>query len=144
MSRDFQALGYPLATATTPCGSRHHLVEVYPHPALLVLVDADRRVPYKVSKSNTYWKNTSVQERIRNLLGVFQMIQETLHQIIPAANVHLPQVDEVPSLAYLKRFEDALDALICGWVGIEYLNGNARPVGDDTAAIWLPMERMEC
>ena len=43
--------------------------------------------------------------------------------------------------AGLKRFEDALDALICAWVGIDYLAGRARPYGDTSAAVWTSVGR---
>ena len=42
--------------------------------------------------------------------------------------------------ATLKRFDDAIHALICCWVGTLYAEGNARPLGDDTAAIWCPLQ----
>ena len=34
--------------------------------------------------------------------------------------------------------EDALDALIGGWVGIKYLEGDCTAYGDESAAIWIP------
>jgi predicted RNase H-like nuclease len=43
--------------------------------------------------------------------------------------------------AKLKRYEDAIDALICCWVGTLYAEGNARPMGDDTTAIWCPLRQ---
>lgn len=61
------------------------------------------------------------------------------------------QIEEVPAVldevaddahdfrgARLKRYEDAIDALVCGWVGIRYLAGDAVGHGDATAAIWCP------
>jgi hypothetical protein len=44
----------------------------------------------------------------------------------------------VKTLSSLRRFEDAIDALIWAWVGVGYPEGNARPGGDKTAAIWCP------
>jgi predicted RNase H-like nuclease len=47
----FIAEGFTLATAPTAATlptTSHHLVEVYPHPALLTLVDSTYRVEYKV------------------------------------------------------------------------------------------------
>ena len=41
--------------------------------------------------------------------------------------------------AKLKRYEDAIDALICCWVGTLYAEVNARPLGDNTAAIWCSL-----
>ncbi len=34
----------------------------------------------------------------------------------------------------MKRYEDALDAIVCAWVGIEFLRECAYPLGDETAA----------
>jgi len=39
-----------------------------------------------------------------------------------------------------KRYEDALDALVCTWVGVEHLEVNTVPLGDETAAIWCPRD----
>jgi predicted RNase H-like nuclease len=43
----------------------------------------------------------------------------------------------IRSFAELKRYEDGLDALLCAWVGIKYLDGDVVAYGDDTAAIWV-------
>ena len=50
----------------------------------------------------------------------------------------LPTPAAVPSLSSLKRYEDALDALVCGWVAAQFVQGNAMPYGDATAAVWVP------
>ena len=50
--------------------------------------------------------------------------------LIPAIPIDGP-------LAALKRWEDAVDALVAAWVGIRYLEGTAEPYGDATAAIWI-------
>lgn len=36
----------------------------------------------------------------------------------------------------LKRYEDALYALVCGWIGIEYLARRCSAFGDTSAVIW--------
>jgi predicted RNase H-like nuclease len=53
---DLDKAGYPLATCSD-AGNRsgHRTIEVYPHPALLILLNRFYRVPYKVSKSSKYW-----------------------------------------------------------------------------------------
>jgi len=60
-------LGYPLATASTPAGTCPALIEVYPHPALIHLLDCDFRIPYKVAKTTRYWRDATRQERIARL-----------------------------------------------------------------------------
>ena len=37
-----------------------------------------------------------------------------------------------------KQREDALDALICAWVGACMVDHEALGCGDDDAAIWIP------
>ena len=37
-----------------------------------------------------------------------------------------------------KVYEDGLDAVVCAWVGSEYVEARAEPFGDAKAAIWVP------
>jgi predicted RNase H-like nuclease len=138
LSRRFMDEGFPIATASTEAGAMPRLLEVYPHPALLTLLNRDQRLPYKVSKSSRYWPGESVPQRIANLLLEFANIQYGLTRHIDDIPISLPQPEEVKTLAALKPYEDALDALICCWVGAEYLAGNAYPLGDKSAAVWCP------
>jgi len=138
VSASFLSLGFQLATSRTPLGSLGHLVEVYPHPALLALLDVECRVKYKVAKSSKYWKGTSVKLRISNLLKEFRRILAALEMHIAAIPLTIPDEGSITTLAELKRYEDALDALVCAWVGIKYLEKKAVSYGDDTCAIWIP------
>ncbi len=136
---DFAALGYPLHTSgseqATPA-----LIEVYPHVALLALLNRNYRVPYKVSRSGQYWKaeQLSRTERIERLLDQFREIKTGLDAHIRGIPEFIPEPSEVTTLASLKPVEDMLDGLICAWVGIEYLEGRTVGLGDHTAAIWIP------
>ncbi len=132
-------LGYPLAT-TTPCEATPALIEVYPHPALLALLRAAYRVPYKASKAGRYWPTVPPSERRRRLVETWDEILRALSDTISGADLPLPTADEAVILrtSGLKRYEDALDALVCGWVGVQYLAGLCTAFGDDTAAIWTP------
>ena len=140
LSNDFAAAGYTLATTETPKCSTPHLIEVYPHPALLSLLKCGRRVPYKVSKSIRYWRDLDISRRIEALLRKFQKIYSALSRILGKLPFVLPPPDNILYLSHLKPYEDVLDSLICAWVGIEYLNGRAIPLGDGTAAIWCPKD----
>ena len=136
---DFAALGYPLHTS----GSDHAapaLIEVYPHVALLALLDRNYRVPYKVSRSGRYWKGEKLtrRERIERLLEQFQAIKDGLDEHISGIPDFIPEPSEVTTLATLKQVEDMLDGLICAWIGIEHLEGRTVGLGDHTAAIWVP------
>jgi predicted RNase H-like nuclease len=135
---DAENLGYPLATAATPAGQTPALLEVYPHPALLRLLDARYRLPYKVANRRKYWPDATPAERLARLLQRLDEILGALRRAVGGVLLDVPSLAEIASAASLKAIEDALDALICGWVGIRYLAGRCRAYGDDTAAIWIP------
>ena len=130
-------LGYPLAVNRADNAALEYpaSIEVYPHPALLCLLNRNCRLPYKVSKSRRYWPGTTAGERVGNLLARFRQIHAGLTRVIDGIPDFLPADG---SLNSLKRYEDALDALVCAWVGARYLAGCATAYGDHTAAIWVP------
>ena len=138
LSQDLVAAGFPIATTVTVAAAPRHLVEVYPHPALLSLLSRDYRIPYKVSKARRYWPSAPRTQRIHSLLEEFGTIRDALSAGFGPLGVPLPVPANVRTLAELKRYEDALDALVCAWVGVQYLGGATVPLGDDTAAIWCP------
>ncbi|MCB1416911.1 MAG: DUF429 domain-containing protein, partial [Nitratireductor sp.] len=112
---------------------------VYPHPALLSLLKLNERAKYKVSRSLSYWPEAGMDERIRNLIAMHKKIRAALSERFDGLNDLIP-IPRVESLSQLKKYEDALDALICAWVGVEYLAGKTVPLGDRTAAIWCPAD----
>jgi predicted RNase H-like nuclease len=135
------AVGFPLATQSTPSGTPQRLIEVYPHPALLALLPLETyRVAYEVSKSHRYWPSDPVTQRIDHLLQAFNTILTGLQQHIDSLPSLLPSRSTITSLSSLKQYEDALDALVCAWVGIQYLTRSAKAYGNSAAAIWLPDE----
>ena len=140
ISDSLSAAGYELATTATLSPGDRQFLEVYPHPALLSLLRRPRRVPYKVSKSSRYWPGEPVPGRIRNLLVEFTAIRDALAHVFDGLSLGLPDPGTVKSLLVLKRLEDALDALVCAWVGVEYLAGRTVPLGNDDAAIWCPAD----
>jgi predicted RNase H-like nuclease len=134
---DFQRCGFPLATRrANPPG--HALIETYPHPALLSLMKAPRRVKYKVAKSKKYWPKLSLSDRSAKIAG---MLQEILAELSKAISGIKPP-ENTKQLSGLKPMEDQVDALVCAWVGIQVIEGNATAVGDDEAAIWLPADAL--
>jgi len=138
LSRKFEVEGYAIATTSDCSGTRSRLVEVYPHPALLKLLRCSYRVQYKVSKTNRYWPSTSKSERVENLLSKFVAIRDALEGVFGGIDLPLPKPGSVKSLSALKRYEDALDALVCAWVGTQYIDQKAVAFGDKSAAIWCP------
>jgi predicted RNase H-like nuclease len=117
-------------------------IEVFPHPALLVLLDRTYRVPYKVGKSSRYWKGATVAERIVNLMAEFDQIERGLNRVFGDTHIPLPTPGEVATLSSLKRYEDCLDALVAAWVGSNFVDGTAMAYGDENAAIWVPVPRL--
>lgn len=73
--------------------------------------------------------------------GTHKPSAEVWRDLLARLRAHL-EADLVLSgarpFARLKRHEDALDALICAWVGVQYLAGSIRAFGDEDAAIWTP------
>lgn len=130
--------GFPLATKSTIAPAVPRLVEVYPHPALLSLLEGNYRVMYKCAKARKYWPGVSVAARAQKLLAEYANILARLRLYIRQIPDFLPTPEQVSTVALLKRFEDAVDALVCGWVGMRYLSGQIECYGDDTAAIWTP------
>lgn len=114
------------------------LLEVYPHPALVELMRAEKRLPYKHGKTRNYWPTENPADRRNKLFETWRAIVACLDQEIPGASdvLRLPP-SEAPSWR-LKAFEDMLDAVICAWVGICVFEGTAVPFGDETSAIWIP------
>lgn len=139
LTQRFHAAGFEVATCSTAPGTPGKLLEVYPHPALLALLRVGMRVRYKVSKSPTFWPGKTAPERIELLLAEFHAILNGLAAHIDGISLQLPRAQDVKSLTSLKRYEDAIDALVCCWVGCQYLDGQAVAFGDDTSAIWCPI-----
>jgi predicted RNase H-like nuclease len=135
MRSAFDGEGYPLQTAA-PAGSG--LIEVYPHPALIELMSAVRRLPYKAGKSAKYWPGRPAAGRRSLLLAQWRDIVVQLDRRMQgvAARLSLPAPDA--SGVALKAYEDALDAVVCGWIGTCVIEGRATALGDSDSAIWIP------
>jgi predicted RNase H-like nuclease len=138
ITRGFESVNFRVATNVTPPGTLQRLVEVYPHPALLALLQRGYRVPYKIAKSKSYWKESSIAQRISKLLSELGAIHAALEANFGELSIPLPKDSMVSQLTGLKRYEDALDALVCAWVGVRYVTGSALAFGDETAAVWCP------
>lgn len=131
-------VGYPLATAETSPGNAPAALEVYPHAAIVRFLGLHKRLKYKVARAAKLWPGTSVEERIAHLLDGFETVWRMIATRVESVDLPLPSPSDVSTLAALKPYEDALDALVCACVGITYLDGRAEALGDDTAAIWVP------
>lgn len=130
----FVRRGFTLATGARR-GPRE-LAEVYPHAAVLALLGSAYRVPYKAARARRYWPDAAPGERRERVWRAWRRIRSALRRRI--AGIALPLPRAPPPGGRMKRYEDALDAVVCAWVGIELLEGRARAFGDGEAAIWTP------
>ncbi|MFD0738371.1 DUF429 domain-containing protein [Lysobacter koreensis] len=129
--------GLSLATSSMLSPQRS-FIEVYPHPALLSLLPSEKRVRYKVSKTRKYWPAEDAPTRIRKLLTELSAIHDALEISLGSLGFDLPTATS--HFSSLKRYEDALDALVCAWAGTEHLLGRTTPLGNHDAAIWCPTD----
>ncbi|MCD6217644.1 DUF429 domain-containing protein [bacterium] len=139
ISSEFVEMGFTIATEDTPQSSKNCIVEVYPHPAIIKLLNIDYRLEYKTLRSRQFWPRTRVRYRIEKLVQQFNRIFNALSTEIECIPDFLPNANTTYTLTGLKKYEDVLDALVCAWVGIKYYEGSAEPFGDNTAAIWIPV-----
>ncbi|WP_171520925.1 DUF429 domain-containing protein [Ensifer canadensis] len=131
----FNDIGYPLAVEG-PTG--RVLIEVYPHPALIELADAERRLPYKASKVRKYWPEAAPGARLEKLIEVWNQIVELLDARIRGVVAALALPSVTARRCEMKAFEDSLDAVVCAWVGACVMDGMASAHGDKDSAIWVP------
>lgn len=135
---DFAAAGYPLRTADAQAGG---LIEVYPHPALVVLAGAARRLPYKAGNSAKYWPGESIAVRRELLRAQWDRIAALLATRIDGVAERLPPLPDPATGVERKAHEDMLDAIVCAWIGVAALTGQADAYGDTVSAIWVPREQ---
>jgi len=137
MHAGFAAHGYRLACTSTAPGTPRVMIEVFPHAAAIELVGASYRVPYKLARIAQYWPDLAPRERRRAVLAQWRRLRRALASRITGGTLRIPSTGP---LAALKRYEDAMDALICAWIGVEYLGRRMRPHGDETSAVWMPLQ----
>lgn len=135
LREDFTAAGFLLQTVamTTP-----GLIEVYPHPALVELAGAPRRLPYKASNIRKYWPDDTPRNRRKRLVEQWGSIVELLDAEISGVADALRPVSAEATGIELKAYEDALDAIVCAWIGICAIEDRAIAYGDEVSAIWVP------
>lgn len=138
MQRRLEANRFKLATRLSHQVRPRSIIEVYPHVALLALLQACYRLEYKTSKTTTYWPKAGLQDRIQRLLEVLKRILARLNTQFDRIEFSLPKPEVTRTLKGLKRYEDCLDALVCAWMGVLFVEKSAYPYGDETAAIWVP------
>lgn len=132
-------LGYPLAVDKE---QTHCLIETYPHPVLIRLLLLEYRLEYKVNNSLRYWPDLSGPQNIPQRMARLIHNLRRIHIMLEAVFQGLPSFWDIRpegrTFTSLKPYEDALDALVCAWVGVSYLENEIEPFGDADAVIWIP------
>jgi predicted RNase H-like nuclease len=129
-----ERLGYSLTIAPNDRPPRA-LLEAYPHPAILSLTDAAHRVSYKIQRASKYWPKLTPTERRAAVARELSFILDHLRAVFTGVEI---AVDASAPKRVIKSLEDAIDALVCCWVGVRWLDGAAEPYGSEEAAIWVP------
>lgn len=115
------------------------LIETYPHPAILGLLNIKERLCYKVGRRRKYWPNEGPSQRKSKLCAELSKLKDELS--CQGFNTSAVKIGEELPLRLLKSAEDMLDALVCAWVAVKVISADARPVSEDkTSTIWLPNE----
>jgi len=113
-------------------------IEVYPHPAIIELLGLDERLKYKVSKLQKYWPELDRDQRRISVVKNLNRLRSALNKRIAGVAQWLPAAQSFEQASQLKGYEDTLDAIVCAWIGCEFLAGRCVAYGDRESAIWLP------
>ena len=133
--QEFELAGYELAVFGTHRRVRQ-VIEVYPHVAVMRLLGADYRVPYKLGRMSKYWPDAAPAERRKRVRANLGRILRALREQVDDLRLRVPGATAGP--AELKRFEDALDGVVCAWIGTRYLEDPRPRLRGWNAAIWTP------
>ena len=93
------------------------------------------RLPYKLSRRR---KNFPKLDPGRQLEAVRTEWIGILDSLKGESDIALDTEDVIKTLRHLKAWEDVSDAIVCCWVGLQWLKGRARPYRDKVGAIWVP------
>jgi predicted RNase H-like nuclease len=109
-------------------------IEVFPHPALVVLLDRTERLPYKAKPGRSLdVRHAAMGE----LLAGLEHLKRGDPPLDVAASSEWARLAATcaarPSGAVLKRLEDELDAYVCAYIGVYHLawdGSRSLTVGD--------------
>jgi predicted RNase H-like nuclease len=109
-------------------------IEVFPHPALVVLLDRAERLPYKAKPGRALGIR---HEAMRELLAGLEGLKRGDPSLDVATGPDWPRLAALcearPSGAALKRLEDELDAYVCayiGWYHLAWSGTRSLTIGD--------------
>jgi len=113
-------------------------IEIYPHPAIIEMLGLTERLKYKVSKLQKYWPELDRERRRLAVIKNLNRLRAALNKRIAGVTQWLPAAQSFKQASQLKGYEDALDAVVCAWIGCEFVAGRCVAYGDVESAIWLP------
>lgn len=107
--------GDPEVNADSDSPDRPLAIEVYPHPAMVVLFSLDRVLPYKARAGR------SIDTRRRALAAVMTHLQRVGEDTLrlsrsPRWQQLAEDVDRAQRATELKRAEDEIDAIMCAYL----------------------------
>ena len=117
-TEDCSRRGYRLLTAPD---QKKGLIEVYPHTALIELLKAEKRLPYKIGRISKYWPEADKITRRKNLIKTWAKIIDALEEKILGVKAKMLLPDPNSETWKFKVFEDGLDSIICCLVGVNYM-----------------------
>lgn len=136
--KELISLGFEWAS-TSEMNEKPIFAEVYPHTAIIEMLNLEKRLPYKESKRRAYWPDKSLDQRNELLHQSFSILYEALKERISNFScLFQPLSNTIHQRMILKSYEDCLDALVCAWTGYQIILGKANVYGDDVSAIWVP------
>ena len=102
-------------------------VEVFPHPALVVLLARSERLPYKAKQGRPLSvRHAAMRELLRGLADL-RLAEPPLDVTTSPAWAGLVRsIEAEPRGRALKRLEDELDAYVCAYVGVYHLAWRGR------------------
>ena len=141
LTKGFENQSFPLMVSESIPPVTPALIEVYPHVALVELMNLPKRLPYKVSKATKYWPKEQYPDgepgfRYGRIIDSLETAWAALGKDIDLPALPIPKTGQV--MNELKASEDLLDGVVCAWMGMKYLAREAKPWGDLQGAIWGP------
>ena len=111
-------------------------IEVYPHPALVVLLNRVERLPYKAKQGRTREVRHAAMCELVHGLESFKRLDPPLDVTTsPRWSSLVATCAARPSGVALKRLEDELDAYVCayiGWYHLAWAGRRSLTIGDGT------------
>jgi predicted RNase H-like nuclease len=97
---------------------RRRAIEVYPHPAIVMLFGLPRSIPYKNKTGRDLETLRTAQLRLRSLLEGLRTANPALRLDHAAWRATGASVAHAVTKATLRRTEDQVDAVVCAYVAL--------------------------